>query len=256
MKLHANGKLLFNQVDAVLFDKDGTLIDIHHYWTSMISLRADKVIDVWFSGHENKNKIKTNLISLLGVDLSTGKMKPEGPVGIKSRPEIVSIVSNFINEMGQPDIIDIQVEELFQHVDKETSIDMSHLLRLLPGVLKLLKALKSSNVPMFIVTTDLTDRAKEAVKVLNLNFYFDEIVGGDAVQNPKPSPDLVDLIVNKYKLDRRNIVVVGDHVVDIQMGLNAGVPNNIGEGTGLMSCTDLKKIPCSTVETLEQLEVL
>ena len=46
MKTHVNsGLLVLEKPEAVFFDKDGTLIDIHHYWGSMIKIRADLICE-------------------------------------------------------------------------------------------------------------------------------------------------------------------------------------------------------------------
>ncbi|SVA64979.1 uncharacterized protein METZ01_LOCUS117833, partial [marine metagenome] len=38
-----DGEISLDNIKVVIFDKDGTLIDIHHYWASMIKIRASLV---------------------------------------------------------------------------------------------------------------------------------------------------------------------------------------------------------------------
>ena len=92
----SNGEVIKANPEIILFDKDGTLIDIHHYWSSMLKLRAALIIDKWFKNHINKKNIERDLIDSMGVDLLSGKIKLKGPVGIKSRNYIVGIASNIV----------------------------------------------------------------------------------------------------------------------------------------------------------------
>jgi len=39
--LKVNGKTVIKDPELIIFDKDGTLIDIHFYWTSMIQNRSE-----------------------------------------------------------------------------------------------------------------------------------------------------------------------------------------------------------------------
>ena len=90
-----DGEILLDNIKAVIFDKDGTLIDIHHYWASMIKIRASLVALKWFNNNE-KDKIESHLIDIMGVNLETGQMKPDGPVGVKPRPFNIGIVGDFV----------------------------------------------------------------------------------------------------------------------------------------------------------------
>src|SRR3989344_2511413 len=87
--LYRENRLLRKGIKAVLFDKDGTLVDIHHYWTSIIRLRAEKL----------SHKFESNASSLMeamGIDTLTNRMKPEGPVGVKPRAFIVGVVAGLL----------------------------------------------------------------------------------------------------------------------------------------------------------------
>ena len=33
-----------NNIDTVLFDKDGTFIDLHYFWGKMTTMRCDEII--------------------------------------------------------------------------------------------------------------------------------------------------------------------------------------------------------------------
>ena len=95
--LLVDGKILLHNIKAVIFDKDGTLIDIHHYWTSMIKIRASLVALKCLDNNE-RDRIESHLIDIMGVNLETGQMKPDGPVGVKSRVFNVGVVSDFVRK--------------------------------------------------------------------------------------------------------------------------------------------------------------
>lgn len=53
--------------------------------------------------------------------------------------------------------------------------------------------------------------------------YFDMVVTALDVRNPKPHPESIDKIVETLKLDRSEVVFVGDSEVDKQAADSSGV---------------------------------
>ena len=253
-QLIVNGQILHETPSLVLFDKDGTLVDIHHYWVSMILHRASLITERLFIENDIKKQVQKALISAMGVDQDTARMKPEGPVGIKPRPYIVDVAVETVKEFG---ILSdaVSMEAMFKEIDQLTAKDMSPLLKCLPGVVDLLKQLKKHGVPAAIVTTDITERACKAMEALSLSDYFIDIVGGDAVSNTKPSPDLAEYVISTYNCVPEKVVVVGDHPVDIEMGLAAGVRTNIGVLTGLSNSDAFNHLSCVIAEDLTKVQV-
>jgi phosphoglycolate phosphatase len=86
---------------------------------------------------------------------------------------------------------------------------------------------------MAIVSTDITHRAITAMKAVELDGFFDIIVGGDQVEATKPSPDLALYVINKLNVSVGNVLVIGDHLVDMKMAQSANIFANIGVLTGI-----------------------
>jgi len=252
-ELLINSKAVFNNVESVVFDKDGTLIDIHHYWSSMIRIRASFIAKKLASS-KNNVEIEDFLIDLMGVDLSTGKMKSSGPVGVKSRGFIVDMVTDALHLKGV-DTDREEIESIFLEVDRETSKDILPLLRLLPGVEDFLTGLKKCGVIMIVASTDVTSRTKIAMEALRIDHFFSKIFGGDAVDNSKPSPDLVVKAIKECNLVPNNLVVIGDHPVDIKMGLSANSGLNIGVLTGLSNISSFSGLNCIAIDNLKRASV-
>jgi phosphoglycolate phosphatase len=248
-RLIIDGEVSCLSPKVVLFDKDGTIIDIHHYWTSMIRIRANLIVQRWQLDQKERNKMKDVLIDAMGVDLQTGLMKEDGPVGVKPRPFIVNIVAQKVRDAGC-NISDTEIESLFVEVDRLTAQDLYPLLKLLPGVENLLKQLHTCKVPTVIVSTDITSRARKAVEELGLNKYFYAIIGADLVENTKPAPDLAKLALQYVNVEAADAVVIGDHPVDIQMGKTANLGLGIGVLTGLSSSLSFRSYDCPVVTDL------
>lgn len=248
-----DGKVLLEDIKGVIFDKDGTLIDIHHYWSSVIKLRASLLTKKWFSDLEKEN-IQNVLIDLMGFDFNTSKMKPEGPIGIKPRVHIVSIVADFIRQYDH-EITNAEVEFLFREADDISSQNMDSFLKVLPGVRELLIKLDDYGVQSFIATTDITSRARLAMKTLKFDVFFKNVIGADLVANSKPAPDLANLALKGVDYSASNVVVIGDHPIDIQMGENIKAGLNIGVLTGISSASMFKNFNCSVVKDLSSVNI-
>jgi len=252
-QLIIDGKTILENIKLVLFDKDGTLIDIHHYWASMIRIRAALISQRLFPEAERAGIVDA-LVNAMGVDLKTGRMKPNGPVGIKPRPYIVNVAADVVRNNGC-EFSNEEMESVFVEVDEQTSKDMLPLLKLLPGVEDLLTQLKECGIAAAIVSTDITSRARKAITALELDHFFTVILGGDSVAHTKPSPDLVELALQDLQYSVSDVAVVGDHPVDIEMGKNAGVGVNIGVLTGIAASEAFTELECNVISDLRAIEV-
>jgi phosphoglycolate phosphatase len=252
--LFINNQEALSALEMIMLDKDGTIIDIHHYWGSMITMRADLIVETYITEPNRQIKIRNELVETMGIDLLTGKMKPEGPVGVKPREYIVQAATEVLlnNRVTQsPE----DIEKIFGTVDSNTASNITPLLTMLPFVEDFLIRCNKHNVQLAVVTTDKRERAETALKALNIDHYFQYIIGGDEVENAKPAADMANKVLEISGININKVAVIGDHPVDVQMGLAAGIECNVGVLTGLGTTEDFRKLPCRVVNSFENLDI-
>ena len=92
-----------------------------------------------------------------------------------------------------------------------------------PGIKEIVCKIKDAGIPLSIYTGKGRDSAAITLKEIGLYNYFDLIVSGDDVKEHKPSPEGVDVFVEKFNLNRENTLLIGDATVDILAARNSGI---------------------------------
>ena len=245
---------VLEDVELILLDKDGTIIDIHHYWGSMLKERAQLIVNRWFSDSDSQTKIFNELIDVMGIEIESGRMKPEGPVGVKPRPFIVKVATEVVCKNGV-NAEEENIEKIFKDVDLQTANDILPFLKVLPCIISFIKECHEQGVQLGVVTTDITERGRKALQALEIENYFQYIIGGDQVINPKPASDSVDIILEQSGIERDKIAVIGDHAVDLEMGISSKIGCNIGVLTGLGNRDSLEPYTCHIIDSFNQLSI-
>lgn len=106
--------------------------------------------------------------------------------------------------------------------------------RLLPGVRTLLPFLRERGCCLAIASNRPTQFCHIILKSAGIDQYFDQVICGDAVKNPKPAPDMVREILKRTRISPKRAVFVGDMSVDVLCARAAGV-FSVAVPTG--SCT-------------------
>ena len=92
-----------------------------------------------------------------------------------------------------------------------------------PGLKEILIELKNHNYPVGIFTGKGRDSSMITLTKLGVVKYFDLIVTGDDVLNPKPSPEGILKFVNEFRLNPERVLMIGDSVSDVNAAKDAGV---------------------------------
>ena len=92
-----------------------------------------------------------------------------------------------------------------------------------PGMKELLHFIKEKNVLLSIYTGKGREASVITLKKLKIYDYFDLIITGSDVKVHKPSPEGIEIFLEKYSLDKQRVLMVGDAPADIKAARAAGV---------------------------------
>ncbi len=109
-----------------------------------------------------------------------------------------------------------------------------------PQSRRMLNALKKKNYKLAVATNRPTKFSLILIKHLKLNKYFDLVVCANKKNEIKPRPNLLLRILKKTKIKPEEALYIGDMIIDIYAGKNAGIIT-IAISGGSSSLTELKK---------------
>ena len=242
---------IIDEIELVIFDKDGTLVDLYNYWANMINFRvvsAQKKLGF----DESKND---DVMYAMGVDVASGRLRSEGPVGLKKREIVMQAMVDSLAEIGFPDTYNTCFQ-IFKEVDEQSVNHLKDIVKPVNGMHELINTLYEKNCKIAVATTDKTARADLVADFLGMSDKVNIVIGEDMVVNCKPHPDMANLILKELSVDKENTVIVGDAITDIEMGLNAGLKASIGVCSGLTSARKLEEKTEFVIEDISRIRVL
>ncbi|WP_428775693.1 HAD family hydrolase [Vibrio sp.] len=220
---------------ALLFDKDGTLLEFHNMWLNVSRSAAMQVKNYSDAQAGNQTVTVTELLSAIGVEgdlvLNHGLLA--------SNPVEDTAVAWF--EMLQPDVS----LEAFSQVTKtafngqvEQNPDW---IEALPGVSEKLMLLKQQGMLLGIATADSKDSTLYTLAQSGLSELFDFIGYSDGDIDPKPAPALLQAFCQQCGVAPHEVIMFGDTVSDMEFGHNAGA-RKVGVLTGTALRSELEPV--------------
>lgn len=103
------------------------------------------------------------------------------------------------------------------------SMELSSAIVVYDGLISLLERLKESGCYLGISTGKDSLRTKQILNEKNLALYFDRVICSDELREGKPHPDSINLHLIPSRINKNNMLFVGDSISDTQCARYAGV---------------------------------
>lgn len=91
------------------------------------------------------------------------------------------------------------------------------------GITDILKIIKSHDIPLGIFTGKGKQTSIITLKAVGVYKYFDMIITGDDVKEHKPSPEGINKFLNKFSLNKKDVLLIGDSPSDVKAARKAGI---------------------------------
>jgi phosphonatase-like hydrolase len=112
-----------------------------------------------------------------------------------------------------------------------------------PNAVELFQVLRHRNIKIVLNTGYNAETAESLITKLGWKqgIEFDLLITSSDVENGRPDPEMIDLAMNMYDIQNpKEVIKVGDSMIDIQEGQKAGCGLNIGITTGAHSFQQLQ----------------
>lgn len=185
---------------AIIFDKDGTLLDAEQTWSPAIGAAMRHASD--------RNSVLDELAQVMGFDLHHNALEPEAPIMTLTNAEIATLADPFVDGWAFiNDVADRVVNTVTPVPDAERTLD----------------ALTAMGVRLAVVTNDDERSAIQQLSALGWESRFDLIYGYDSGHGCKPDPEVVLAAAVALGASPSETMMVGDSTVDLLAARAAGV---------------------------------
>lgn len=93
----------------------------------------------------------------------------------------------------------------------------------LPGVHRVMSYLKNKRYKLAVASNRPTRFSWILIRHLKLKKYFDYVLCSDKLRSGKPSPEIINRVMHRFKVRPFETMYVGDMSIDVQAGKRAGV---------------------------------
>lgn len=240
-----------SSIETVLFDKDGTFIDLHYFWGKMTEMRAQAIIDYFSLAEDYFGRI----CQFLGFDVNKKMMLSDGITALYSRAEIIRIFKENLKELGVVTTNE-NLELIFDNVSQEFYKKIVNYTKPIPEAVNLIKNLRKCGVKIGVVTSDSVESVNLTLKNFAWEELFDVVIGRESSSYTKESGEPTKLAMEKLRATPLNTIMIGDAPMDYISAVNAGIDRTILVATGQVNRVELSKISPFTVNDLSEIFIV
>ncbi|MFX1337555.1 MAG: HAD family hydrolase [Promethearchaeota archaeon] len=208
-------KLRKRELKAVVFDFDGTILDIKK--------PLEKSIEEVFTEKGIASDLESSVLEI-GAVLESIQGYPIPKILLQSYDIFQQITTleklTFLKKFR----VALKIFAKYQTYSKEAE--------LFPGIKPLLEYL-NKGADLYIISHNQTNSVREHLQKEEIEKYFKGVYGADELPALKPSPDALLPVIEQYKnTSSKKFLILGDMPSDIESGQEAGV-HTIGIASGI-----------------------
>jgi phosphoglycolate phosphatase-like HAD superfamily hydrolase len=247
--LLVNGRT-FPDIQLVVFDKDGTLVDFDHLWGG----KAQQWVEGMVQHLGSSNSLKTQLYQAIGYDPNAQRVINDGPLAVASTPVLYTVAAVVLYQHG---IHWHQAEQLSQQYGL-TSLGAAPTaaeIKPLGDVVGTMRRLVEAGVRIVVATSDGRMVTQATLPHLGITDSVDDLFCGDDPLPNKPNPTGMFHLAEKFNLQPNQILMVGDTVSDMLFGRNAGVAGCVGISSGAGDVLALQETADTVIPAIDAIQV-
>lgn len=204
------------RIRAILFDKDGTLLDFNATWLGF----AREMALAATGGDMGR---ADRLLRDGGFDPDEKRFRPNSVIAAGTNAQVVSHFHPHVE--GEP------LRVLVEETDRKTE-SIAERAVALPGALDAVRALHARGYAIGLATNDSARGAETTLNVFGIASLFTATLGYDSVKHPKPAPDALVEFAARAGCRPDEVAMVGDNAHDLEMARAAGAGLSIGVLSG------------------------
>lgn len=202
-------------VAAVVFDKDGTLLDLDASWAPIAM--------AWVAGiAPDDGDIATVLCDALGLDASSGRLRPDSSFAMLPLVQIAADTRLLLDaEEWSVERIEAAIERAVAAVDGLTHDKHMDTLVDVPDVIG---HLRGAGLQIGVFTSDEPEPTTMFLDRFDLHRLVDVVITAADVREAKPAPEGLQVIAGALGVDTSQLLMVGDSIADRDAAKAAGSP--------------------------------
>jgi phosphoglycolate phosphatase len=228
------------EVDAVAFDKDGTLIDLDAAWGPAARAWVETAAD-------GDAGLMADLASRMGLDLDRDHLVSGGLFAVGTVGQLYETTLEVLAEHGIDD--GRPIADTARHTSALAG-ERGNLVAL-GDVAGTMGALDRAGVRLAIVSSDDRSAIDAAIDALGVEALVGAVVSGDQGLSPKPAPDALLEAAAILGVDPARMLYVGDSWVDAVAGRAAGVAGTILVGDVAAEVGELASVVVPSIDDLQ-----
>ena len=228
-------------IRGILFDKDGTLIDVNRTWVPIYRRMLADLFATDSAGAEA-------LMTKAGFDRASGRFLAGSILAGGTTRQLIGVWWPGLDEAGIAEKAKI-LDNDYAHLVRES---LSPLLPLEPVLLQL----RAMGMKLGVATNDSHVSARNHMAHIGVIEHFEEIIAADTVAVPKPSGDMIRRFAEITGLLASEIAMVGDNSHDMEEARNGGAGLAVAVLSGNAGHDDIAHLADHTIASVADLPAL